>query len=521
LEREVSESKSHENFKEQFPKNLFANIAYFLVTVIIGIFLVPYYIGTLGVAAYGLIPLAMSLTGLITILTDSLNIVISRFLTVDLQKKDYKKANKTFNTALFGLSSIIFLIIPVMVVLSYYSPKIFNVPTGQEFEMILLLLGVFTAFLFRSLSSTFTVSLFAYNRLDLLNLLNIITIIVQVFLIITLFTVFPPQLSFIGFAYLFSSIMFLFGAIFLSNHINPHFHVDIREFDRSRIKDLTFMGGWVVIDQIGAFLLFQFDLIVVNLLFGATITGEYALVFVWATTLRAIGWTFAGVFSPMILTYYAKDKLKLMVQISKSSVKGLGLLIALPIGLICGFAPQILNLWVGPQFVHLAPLMWVLTMPLVVSLCVLPLFAITIAFNNVRVPAIITLLMAIGYVILAFNLPFLLGWGYYGVAIAGAIVVTLRSALFVPWYTSKVMAISSKTFIKSMLAGIFATLILAGLTAIIGKIFIISSLIYLIICCGMISIGYLIIIWYIGFNKFEREIVISYFPKKMRSKISM
>ena len=286
----MSELASHDGFREQFPKNLFANVANFLVSILIGIFLVPYFIGTLGIAAYGLIPLATSLTSYVTILTDSLNIAVSRFLTVDLQRQDYEKANKTFNTALFGLSGIIILLIPIVVLLSYYAPKFFNVPPGQEFEVILLFFGVSAAFLIRSWSSNFTVSLFAHNRLDLINLLNIWMIIVQVSLIVVLFTTLFSPIRFVGFAYLVSSIVFLSGAIVLSKRINPYLHIAVQDFDRSRLNELTLMGWWAVVNQIGSLLFLQIDLIVVNLLFGAIVAGEYAVVFLWVTLLRGIAW---------------------------------------------------------------------------------------------------------------------------------------------------------------------------------------------------------------------------------------
>jgi O-antigen/teichoic acid export membrane protein len=55
------------NLAAQLLRNLAANIAYFLVNIIIGALLVPYFINTLGVAAYGLIPLATSITGYVAI----------------------------------------------------------------------------------------------------------------------------------------------------------------------------------------------------------------------------------------------------------------------------------------------------------------------------------------------------------------------------------------------------------------------------------------------------------------------
>jgi O-antigen/teichoic acid export membrane protein len=64
----------------QLPRNLAANIAYFLVNIVIGVLLVPYFINTLGVAAYGLIPLATSIIGYVAIVVQSLNTSVSRFL---------------------------------------------------------------------------------------------------------------------------------------------------------------------------------------------------------------------------------------------------------------------------------------------------------------------------------------------------------------------------------------------------------------------------------------------------------
>ncbi len=69
-------------FAAQLPRNLAANIAYFLVNIVIGVLLVPYFIDTLGVAAYGLIPLATSITGYVAIVVQSLNTAVTRFLSL-------------------------------------------------------------------------------------------------------------------------------------------------------------------------------------------------------------------------------------------------------------------------------------------------------------------------------------------------------------------------------------------------------------------------------------------------------
>ena len=112
----------------QLPKNLIANMVYFLINIIIGILLVPYFVSTLGVAAYGLIPLAASITGYVGIVVQSLNTSVSRYLTVDLQQEDYAAANQTFNTALAGLSLLLLLMIPVLITVAYFIPGYFQRP---------------------------------------------------------------------------------------------------------------------------------------------------------------------------------------------------------------------------------------------------------------------------------------------------------------------------------------------------------------------------------------------------------
>ena len=204
LSKKTSNSRS---FADQLPRNLLANIVYFLVNVVIGIFIVPYFVSNLGVAAYGLIPLAASITGYAAIVIQSLNTSISRFLTIDLQREDYAAANRTFNTAFFGLTAVILLMIPVVLVVAWFIPSIFHVPVGQERGATLLFLGVCAAFLIRSWTGNFTVQLFAYNRLDLQNLVNITNVVVQTGLIVLLFAFFGPNLALVGMAYLAAAIM--------------------------------------------------------------------------------------------------------------------------------------------------------------------------------------------------------------------------------------------------------------------------------------------------------------------------
>lgn len=509
-------TESQETFSKQVPKNLLATILYFILNIIIGLLLVPFFISSLGVASYALVPLATSMTGYVNLVVQSLNTSISRYLTIYLQKNEYKKANITFNTAIFGTLGIVLLIFPFVVIISYYAPQFFEIPTSQENAARVLFLGVISSLLLRAWGSNFEISLFAYNRLDLQNLINTINILIQVGLIILFFTFWSPSLCYIGLAYLIGAIIAFILTVVFSRKINPHLKVDIKDFQLSKVKEITGMGSWVIINQIGSLLFLQIDLIVVNKLFGTIAGGEYSVVLTWSIMLRTIAGMLVGVITPVILTYYAKERIDELINISKNTVKLTGLALALPIGYICGFAPQILSLWVGPEFSKLSLLMVLMLSHLVINLPVMPLFAINVAYNKVRIPGIITFFMGIGNFLLAIIIPYLTGWGFYGVALSGAIMLTLKNAFFTPWYATKVLGISRTTFVNSMFPGILAMALTSCLSFLTAYYLHISGFVSLLICGIFLTSLYLTIVWKYELENLEKNTIRSFIPFKIK-----
>ena len=143
-------------FKERFSGNLISNIVYFIVNAIIGIFLVPFFLDTLGPVAYAIIPLATTLTSYVTILLTSINSSISRYLTLDLQRADANAANITFNSSLFGVALVILLLLPVAVIVAWISPSIFNIGDLVAFDVFILFLCIFISVLIRTFANSFS-----------------------------------------------------------------------------------------------------------------------------------------------------------------------------------------------------------------------------------------------------------------------------------------------------------------------------------------------------------------------------
>jgi membrane protein EpsK len=137
-------------------------------------------------------------------------------------------------------------------------------------------------------------------------------------------------------------------------------------------------------------------------------------------------------------------------------------MIALPIGLVCGFSQPLLRIWLGPAFEPLAPLLLLMCLPLCVNLAVLPLFNIQMATNHVRLPGILTCVMGLGSLGLALLLAGPVGWGMYGVAVAGAVMLTAKNLVFTPLYAAHTLGLSTGTFYREILPIVGTTIGLTG-----------------------------------------------------------
>lgn len=499
-------------FTQNLPKNLLSNIVYFTLNIAIGLMLVPFFLDTLGTAAYGLIPLATSITSYITLVIDSLNTSISRFLTIDLQRADSKRANETYNTALFGTLGVILLLIPFALAAAWYAPVFFNIGDQSATDVFLLFALVFGAVLIRAWSSNFMVVMFAYNRLDLRNYLNCTNLLAQLGLVLILFLCLGPSLILVGLSYAGAAVVTLAMAFILSKRTCPDLKISSASFVRSRLGEIGEMSTWVLINSVGLLLNTQIALIVVNKLFGDVAGAEYSLAAIWSTLLISTAALITNLFTPMTYSYYAKKERGGLIRFTSVTVKCIGLFMALPIALVCIFSPQLLTIWVGAEFAHLTPLIWICVAPIILQIMVSCISPITVAYNRVRSLVILTLPMGFLNIVLALLLPFIFDIGMYGVALAGLITLILRYGVINPLFIASVMRIPVFTYLKKMLYGVGGLIILSVTGLALVSLTNISTLSALILAgCG-ISAAYLLFVLNVVLRPEEREMIRSCLP---------
>ena len=449
---------TNRSFSKQLPINLISNVGVFLVGIVINLFMTPFYIKHIGLDGLGLIRLALILpvyTGLVSLVISK---SVGRFLTIDLQKDAIEDANQTLNTAFFSITAILLFLIPIIFILSFNIQILFDIPSGLEDQATYLFLGVLLASVIGLFTGLFMIPAYAYNRLEIANLFGIITKLLRPGLIVFLLVYVSMDLSFVGYASLATAFVGLIISMFIWKKFAPQLTINYKFFDMEKLKEMTATGSWIMINQLGAMFFLYIDLIVINVFFGSTQTGEYSAVLQWSTLLRSVSSVFVGVLGPMIMISYAKGYMDKIIKISTISVKMLGLLMAIPIGIIAGLAAPLLTVWLGESFAHLAPLMWLMILPLTINLAILPLFNVQVALNQVKIPGLFSLFIGIGNLLLTLLFVKIFDIGIYSVALASAIMLIIKNFIFTPIYTAHILGLKKTFFYKYTISGFFISI---------------------------------------------------------------
>jgi membrane protein EpsK len=503
------------HFSQRFSKNLLANIVYFILNIVIGLFMVPFFLNTLGSVAYALIPLATSLSSYLDLLISCINIAVSRFLTIDIHSNQVKKANITFNTALFGTLVILIILIPVAGIFACFSPDIFSVGDLLHNQVVIFFGLILASALITTWSGNFLTTLTAYNRFDYKNYVNIIRLGTQIILILVLFAFFEPALIFIGLAYFIASIIGLGTAYYYSRKTAIILTISPKLASFKRFKEVAGLAIWEATNSLSWYLVVGVALIIVNILFGAEAQTRYSFVTTWFGFILAMSGLLIPLFVPMIYNYYAKRDIEGMVIFSAFATKCMGIFLALPIALLCIFSPQIMTVWVGAEYADLAPLVWLVITPLIIKVQQSCLTAITTAYLKVHIKALIGIGLGIINIILACTLPFVFDMGVYGVAIAGAVTLFVMTGIVEPFYDAYLVHKSPMVFLKPMLISVCCFCILSVSGLIISNIFQIQSIIAVIVVSVVISIIYLFIVLKCLFSEEEKNMIRSCFPKSL------
>lgn len=509
------------SFSKQFPINITTNLLVFILSIFINLFMTPFYIKNVGMEGLGLLRLALSIPMYISLVTIFITGSVSRYFTIAIQEKNNMESNLVFNTALITLIILIVFSSPVFYILFANLDSLIHIPEQFKNEYFSLFIFVTLTSFLTLINSIFTIPVSAINRLDILNYINLFNTILQTLLIVTLVSYFSSKISNVGLSLFISSIFSLIISYFLLKKFATKISFNLNYFNKNTFKELSQTGSWLIVGHIGTLLFLYIDLIVVNIFYGSIGTGEYSIGLQWSTLFRNLSMTLISVISSMIMISYAQKHFDKLFTITKISIKCVGLILAIGIGLLAGYSSVLLSLWLGIEYVYLSPLLWVMLLHLSVNLAVTPLFTLSIAYNKVKIPGIVTILMGILNLILAICLAKFTDLGILSVALASAIILTSKNLIFTPIYASKISGIYLLDIYKSLFPGLLFTILVFFISFYLSKTLVIESWVSLLIIFIISFLIFSIISWFTAINKDEKFYIFNIINGKLGTKFKV
>ncbi len=499
--------------KKRLLANIGANILAITVGSLIGIWLTPYLIRNLGVELYGMVPLVLSISHYFGLFTLAVTGTVGRFVALYIDQEDLEKANSYFSTAFFSLILLCSLLLVPSILMAIWMARLFHVPAGYESQVGILFFLVILSSFISALSSPFRVSTFVKHRFDLSNLAKILSRILQVIIMVLCFTLLSTSLSYVGLSYIGMALVLLISGVLFTKHLTPELRLWRSSFNFQALREMAGMGGWIIVNQIGALLYLSIDLMVINIFLGPLQGGRYAPIAQWVALLSVLGGAIGGVFSPIAVEYIAKNDVKGLVRQTQRSIKFMGMCLAFPIGLLCGLSQPLLRRWLGESFADLSPLMWLLIAPGMISIVIRPMFAVNRAFNKVKLPAIATIIGGCANLVGSILLVRYTGLGIYGVAVATIICLTGKNLFFTPIYGAVITNQVKTKFFNSFVHGLLVFALIALGTLGFSRIYDLATIPRLVCTVVVTCVVYVVVCYSLVMNKSDRSFVLSLISK--------
>ena len=504
--------------KKRLIINLTANIISYSSTILISFLLTPYLIAKLGKEVYGFYPLANNFINYISIISIALNSMASRFITIEITKRNYKKANIYFSSIFFANIILTIILLILMSILVFFLDRILTIPIDKVLTIKILFLLSFLAMLINMITSIFGVAAFAKDRIDLSSIGEIIKGISRILLYIILFNFLKPNIIYVGIVAIFIEIINFIINYNITKKLLPNIKIKGKYFKIDTVKEVLVAGIWNSINQLGGNLLYGMDLVIGNIFFGESIGAELALAHTVPQLVNGVISMLTSVFMPRITHRYALGDIKGLVNEVKISQRIMGLITNVPICMFIIFGQEFFDLWVpGSDSKKLQVLSIMTISHLILVGVVWPISNLNIVMNRVKIPSIIMIVNGIINIIsIIALLKFGVG-GVYVIPITTMFISFIWFGIFIPIYPCKSLGVKPITFYPAIIRTVVSVPIILLVSNTIKNLFIIDSWIVLIILgiiCGIISI---IINGLIIFNPLEiKKFIITVFKNRKK-----
>ena len=491
--------------KKQMSAGVILSYLVIIVQVIAGLLYAPIVLRSLGQSQYGVYSLCTSFMGYLTIMNGGVNAAYIRFY-VQTKVKDEKKI-----PGLNGMFLKIFIVLAFIAliggwIVGLFSPQIFGDKiSSNEYELVR------RCFTFLAVNSAAQVINCVFSSIITANekfiFAKAVTLIMAIAnpVITTPFLLRGYDCVIIIVVHMCVSIAtVIVNALFCFRVFHSRF--DLKERDKTLLKDIGQFAGFIVIQSIMDQLNWQIDKFILARTQGTGDISLYSVGATFNTYYMTFSAALSSVFIAQINKLQAKDQDEKLNDLFIQTSRIFGYLVLLVMTAFTIFGHPFVIRWAGAEYDKSYAIGMLLMLPVTISLCMGLGQDIARAKNKHQLQIVINIVVCI--INAAVSIPLAIHWGAVGSAIGTFVAEIIICIIIQPIYYQRVLDLDMRRLFTGLIK------ILPGLipSAIYGVAIIHFKLVRPsygnIAVYGMIFIAiYAVSMWFLVMNHQEKELV--------------
>lgn len=496
----------------QLKFGVYLSYASIFVTNITNLILTPFIIRSLGQSEYGLYMLIGAFVGYIAVLDFGLSNTTVRYVAKYRAERD-REGEENFLSLTFIIYFLISLIVLIVGSILYINlDNIFGESlTLQEIKLakamfIILIINLALTLPMKS----FVGIINAYERFVVPRLFTIIRTLIRALLIIVLLSLGYNVVAIVALDAILNLIMLLIymAYAFLKLKVKIHLH----NFDKLLIKEILTYSSLIFVSVIVDQLYWRIGHLVLGLVASTSEVAIFAIGMTFGQYFITFSTAISGVFLPkvtkMIVQNATNEELtSLLIKTGRLQFLILGLVLS---GFIL-FGREFLLLWVGNGYEASWVVSLLVMLPLIVVLSQTVGISILQAKNMHGFRAVMYLAISIVNLFLSIYLAKI--YGAIGAAIGTTLSLVLGNIIFMNFYYHFKVGINIPRFYKELYRGLIVGLLFSALIGLLISWLEEGTWTLLFLKITLHVTLYILIMWFIGMNSYEKQLFQQEFNK--------
>lgn len=489
-----------------------------LVGMFVGFFTTRIVLNALGEIDYGIYALVAGVIGMLAFLNASMSGTSMRFISVSLGSKEVEKINLTFNSTLL-IHVFIALIVSLLMVIAglFLFDGILNIPSDKinsaRVVYYLMIVSTFVVII----SVPFDALISANENFVAISIIEIVGTFINLSIALFIASIDSDQLIYYGVLVALNQLLVRLLKQWYCRYKYKQVKINIRKYyNVSKIKEILSFTGWKTLDSSAAVIYGQSVNVLINVFFGVTLNAANGIAKQASGQLQNLTASMLSAINPQIYKSEGSGDRLRMLRITSISAKFSFFAMALLSIPVILELPLLLKLWLGvvPKFTVVFCTLILIDM--IVAKYTFPINTAIAAGGRVKS---ITVFVLINRVLQFVTSYLLFSNGYQPESIFIVSIVFSFLAIFYKLYFGKVLiGLNIREYVYNVIIIGTIPIVLTLGVSILPRLLMEESFLRLALTVFLSVVFGLLLIYNIGLNKEEKEIVGSLFMS-MKSKL--